>query len=974
MMVLKRCLLKFGFPVLALTAFVYQAKSQSIDYAKVARENLVKKKNLIERSWLMHIPFRSTGPTVMSGRVSDIAVNESNPACFYVAYASGGLWKTCSNGAEFESLFDHESTMTIGDIAVDWTHGETIWVGTGENNSSRSSYAGVGIYKSTNKGKSWQHLGLENTHHIGRIVLHPTNPDILWVAAVGALYTNTNDRGVYKTTDGGKTWQRTLFINDSTGAIDLTINPTNADILYAATWTRMRRAWHFNGSGIGSGIYKSVDGGENWVLVTTGKNGFPHHEGVGRIGLCVAPANPQVVYAVMDNQNRRKKEKKEQQDKLTKQQLRNMSKEIFLTLAEDKINDFLDDNYFPQKYNAAAIKSAIGKGILKASDLVAFLEDANALLFDTPVIGAEVYRSDNGGKSWQKTHDNYIDNLFYSYGYYFAQIRVSPKDENKIYTMGVPLIKSEDGGKTWSSIHRENTHADYHAMWVSAKNDGHLIVGNDGGINISYDDGKNYYKANNTAVGQFYAIAHDMEKPYNIYGGLQDNGVWYGKVTYEQNKSWHQSGQYLYKMIMGGDGMQVAIDSRDNNTVYTGYQFGNYFRINKKTDASKHITPQHELGEHPLRWNWQSPIHLSRHNQDILYMGSNKFHRSLNQGNDFKTLSGDLTKGGKNGNVPYATLTSIDESPKRFGLIYVGSDDGLVHVSKDGGYNWENITAGLPADLWVSRVIASAFEEARIYIALNGYRKDDFTPYLFVSQDFGASWQRLGTDLPHEPINVVKEDPKRENIIYVGTDHAVYVSYDKGKSFMAIGKNLPITPIHDLLIHPRENDLILGTHGRSIYIANISRLQALDDQITTKPLHVFDLDSVSFNQNWGRRERFHWLGYNEPNHQIDYFTSQPTKINVQVQFEGTKLYEQILTTHKGLNTWTYDLTYAEGAKKSFQKLLKKLKFEAKLSKAENGKHYLPAQTYQILFSLGEQTVAKYLTVKTPKKKTLRGIK
>ena len=347
---------------------------------------------------------------------------------------------------------------------------------------------------------------------------------------------------------------------------------------------------------------------------------------------------------------------------------------------------------------------------IKPAALVEFLEDANSLLFDTDVKGAEVYRSIDAGKSWQRTHDDYLDNLFNTYGDYFGQIRVAPNNPDKIFIVGVPILVSEDGGKNFKSIDASNMHGDYHAFWINPAKDGDMIVGNDGGLNISYDNGKTYFKANTPAVGQFYAINVDIDKPYNVYGGLQDNGVWYGPSTYKADMGWYDGGQYPYKFILGGDGMQVMVDTRDNNTVYTGFQFGYYYRINKNTRETKSIKPKHKLGERPLRFNWQTPIWLSQHNQDIIYLGSNKFHRSMNKGDDFKTLTGDLTRGGKKGDVSYGTITTIHESPLKFGLIYIGTDDGLIHVSQDAGYTWKRISDNLPQNIWISRVIASAFD------------------------------------------------------------------------------------------------------------------------------------------------------------------------------------------------------------------------------------------------------------------------
>ncbi|MEO0472007.1 MAG: glycosyl hydrolase, partial [Bacteroidota bacterium] len=619
------------------------------------------------------LSFRNVGPSVMSGRVVDLDVNPANPAEFWVAYASGGLWKTTSNGNDFTPYFEQEASMTLGDIAVDWSDGQTIWVGTGENNSSRSSYSGTGIYKSTDGGKSFTHMGLPESHHISRIILHPNDKNTVWVAVLGHLYSKNPERGVYKTTDGGKSWTKTLFVDDNSGAVDLIIDPSNPQALYAATWDRMRQAWHFEGSGEGSGIFKSTDGGDSWTKIASAENGFRTGKGVGRIGLAISAASPNTIFAIHDSQDRRPAEDKKSDDGLTKEKLREMTASTFQDLDQQSIHDFLDKNGFPQKYNAKQIKADMEAGKLAPSDLVEYIEDANRLLFDTPVIGAEVYRSDDGGKNWSKTHDNYLDGLYSSYGYYFGQIRVSDVNPDHLYIFGVPFLQSKDGGKNWKSMGGPNVHSDHHAMWINPNLDGHVIIGNDGGVNISYNDGESWYKCNGIPVGQFYSVNVDMAEPYNIYGGLQDNGVWVGPSSYAHSLRWNSSGQYPYRSIMGGDGMQVEIDTRDNETVYTGFQFGNYFRLNRNNGQRKFITPKHSLGESPYRWNWQSPIQLSHHNQDVVYFGSNHFHRSLNQGDDFETLSEDLTRGGKKGNVPYGTLTSISESPKKFGLIYVGS-------------------------------------------------------------------------------------------------------------------------------------------------------------------------------------------------------------------------------------------------------------------------------------------------------------
>nr|WP_243663911.1 hypothetical protein [Rhodothermus marinus] len=566
----------------------------------------------VERSLVRNVPFRSIGPTIMSGRVVDVDVNQDDPTEFYVAYASGGLWKTENNGISFRPLFDREATMTIGDIAVDWAHGEIIWVGTGESNSSRSSYAGTGVYRSTDGGRTWEHLGLAETHHIGRIVIHPDDPNTVWVAAVGHLYSPNPERGVYKTTDGGRTWRRVLYVDDNTGAIDLAIDPTNPNVLYAAMWHRERRAWNFVEAGPGSGLFKSTDGGETWQRLNVEGSGFPTGEGVGRIGLALYPKNPQILYALLDNQYHRSEEEAEQ-PALTKKDFLEMSREAFLALSDDSLEAFLRENGFPREYTAKRVKEMVRRGEIEPRALYDYLTDANQELFETPVIGAEVYRSDDGGRTWRRTHEGYLDIVYFSYGYYFGQIRVDPNDPDHVYIMGVPILVSDDGGRTWRSINEENVHVDHHALWVNPNRPGHLVNGNDGGVNLTYDDGQTWFKANTPPVGQFYSVAVDSARPYNVYGGLQDNGVWVGPSTYEFSYEWYAEGRYPYERLLGSDGMQVQVDPRTNDIVYAGFQFGNYFRIERKTGRRVPIKPRHKLGERPLRFNWETPIFLSRH-------------------------------------------------------------------------------------------------------------------------------------------------------------------------------------------------------------------------------------------------------------------------------------------------------------------------------------------------------------------------
>ncbi|MDE3125136.1 MAG: glycosyl hydrolase, partial [Bacteroidota bacterium] len=496
-------------------------------------KGLEKKLTLIHQSSINDIAFRNIGPSIMSGRVVDLAVNPKNPTQFYVAYATGGLWYTENNGQSFKSVFDSAAVITIGAIAVNWLSG-TIWIGTGEVNSSRSSYAGLGIYKSQNKGKSWQYLGLPESHHIGKIVLHPSNPNIAWVAVLGHLYSPNKERGVYKTTDGGKTWKQTLFVNENTGVVDMDIQANNPAVLYAAAWYRTRTAANFEESGASSGIYKSTDGGNSWKLITTQGAGFPNGKGVGRIGLATAHLHPNWVYAVVDNNFHLPDTAKKITDtaKYTINDFKDLSVASFLALDNKKFNAFLRQrrNGFPEKYTAEIIKEKVKDNELKPSCIWDYLMDANTALFNTPIIGCEVYRSEDAGKTWTKMNEKQLK-LYNTYGYYFGKIFVSPSNDDKLVITGFDIEMSKDGGKTFKPINNVLTHADHHVAWMSSLNDDHMIIGNDGGCNITYDNGLHWFKANTPSVGQFYSVTFDMASPYNVYGGLQDNGSWFGPST-----------------------------------------------------------------------------------------------------------------------------------------------------------------------------------------------------------------------------------------------------------------------------------------------------------------------------------------------------------------------------------------------------------------------------------------------------------
>lgn len=915
-------------------------------------QSVTAQEQLKHESRVKNLAFEAIGPAVMSGRVVALAVNPDLPTEFYVAYASGGVWHTKDNGISFTPIMDNAPTQNIGEIAMHWPS-RTLWVGTGENNASRSSYAGIGMLKTQDNGATWTHHGLEGSHHIGKILIHPDNPDHVVVGVTGALYTANATRGVYVTKNGGATWTHSLPLNATTGIIDMTTVPGDFNTQFATAWEKDRKAWNFDGSGTHSGIYKSTDAGATWTKISTKESGFPTGQGVGRIGITAFDAN--TLYAIHDSQFRREKTVDEKPTGLTKEDFKTMNKEEFLALSNKELNNYLRQNGFQEKYRAENVKNLVRQGKVAPKQLATYLEDANSILFDTPVIGAEVYRSNDGGKTWAKTHEGFLDGVYYSYGYYFGHVHVAPYDAQKIYIYGVPILTSDDGGKTFSSIGKANVHSDHHALWMNPKQPGHLINGNDGGVNITYDDGAHWMKNNSTNVGQFYAINVDYETPYNVYGGLQDNGVWKGAHNAQEGSRWHASGQNPWKSIMGGDGMQVQIDRRDANTVYTGFQFGNYFRLDLANDKTKRIQPKHELGEAPYRFNWQTPILLSSHNQDILYFGSNKLHRSLNQGDDWVAISGDLTYGGKKGNVAYGTLTTISESELQFGLLYTGSDDGKVYSSDNGGGSWNDLSAGLPTNLWVSRVVASSHNKERVYLTLNGYRNDDFKAYVYRSEDRGASWTSIAANLPDSPVNVIQEDAKNEAVLYLGTDQGAYVSLNEGASWEAFDTGLTTAAVHDMVVQNEAGHLLVGTHGRSIFKADIKAVQQLTSSVMSKPLHLFTVDKVRHSRYWGAK-RSAWSPARTPNTSITVYAKTAGAYQLQVLDANNKVLQGLNgTLDQGLNFISYDLTIAAQGKKAW-----KNKKQAPKA-ADNGKVYLPKGDYTLIVKQGgvqEKTTLK----------------
>ncbi len=720
-----------------------------------------------------NLEWQFIGPTNISGRVTDVAVMTPRGRTYtiFAAAASGGLWKTENEGTTWEPVFEHGPSTSIGDVAVAPSDEDIVWIGLGEANIFRSSMAGAGLMKSTDRGSTWDFMGLAGTHTIARIVIHPDNPDIIYVAASGHEWTNNEERGVYKTSDGGETWEKILYIDDKTGAIDLVIDPVDSNTLYAAFWQRIRKKWNDprnEPNYSGSGLYKTIDGGLNWSEINSG---LPHAEIRGRIGIDVSQSNPDVLYAFVDNYE----------------------------TAEHKVPTEREDGY------------GTPNRIIK---------------------GATIYRSDNKGQNWRQVSESseYMEDISSTYGWVFGQIRVDPNDENTVYVMGIDLNVSYDGGKTFKPL--EGMHGDHHALWIDPDNSDYLVNGNDGGIAISYDSGqtwKTFY--DNLPVVQFFNIAYDMDDPFHVYGSVQDHGSYRGIIDLKGENG--SIDPVPYERAPGGEGSSHAVNPINPDIVYSAGFYGRIQRTDygqrdeNNRPKTEQIFPRTEAGEQPLRGQWVAPFTISPHHPDVIYHGMQYLYRSKYRGLTFERISPDLTYNDPDelGDIRYQTILSISESPLKYGLIYTGTDDGKVHVTDDGGKSWSEIMKGLPYKKSVSRIVSSAFREGTVYMAQNGKRDDDFTPYLWKSDNYGKKWEDLSRGIPSGPVNVIREDPHHENILYTGTDLGVYVSRDRGDSWHNLSNNLPTTYVHDLIVHPRENIMVIATHGRGMYALDVEQIQ-----------------------------------------------------------------------------------------------------------------------------------------------------
>jgi len=805
---------------------------------------------------LKNLRFRSIGPAVMGGRTDDFAVVESDPRIIYLGAAAGGLFKTVNGGQSWQALFEDQPNPSIGDIALAPSNPSILYVGTGEPNNRQSSSWGDGVYKSMDAGATWTHVGLNETHHIGRIVVHPTNPDIVYVAALGDLWGPNKERGVYLSTDGGAHWTQSLAINEDTGVSDIAIDPQSPNILYAWAYQHRRTVFGYNGGGPGSGLYRSTDGGQHWTKLVGGNNstlgrGLPASGDMGRGALEVYRKNTNIVYALIEH----------------------------------------------------------------------------------ATLGG-VYRSEDKGATWTRMSDT---NPRPSY---FSQLRIDPNNDQKIWLGGVNMYMSEDGGRTFSQARFRDVHSDVHAIWIDPANSDHLLSGNDGGIWVTWDSGRNWEHLNNIALGQFYEVAYDFQKPYHVCGGLQDNYSWCGPSSSLQPTG---IGNEDWITVQGGDGFYNRIDPQDPNIVYAESQDGNLSRRDLRTSEVKSIRPQEPNDQAPrYRFQWNSPLEISPQDSKTIYYGGNHLFKSTDRGDTWTVLGEDLTTNAdrdkmvvmgktmdRNSGVlsrddgvnAWPCITAIAESPMTAGVLWVGTDDGNVQVSRDDGKTWQNVVShitGGPKGGYVSRIEPSHKEPGTAYVTFDNHRSADYGIYIYKTTNYGDSFTKITNGIPPEAgtVHVVREDPVNANLLFAGTEFGMFVTFDRGANWHRMKNGLPTVPVFDIQVHPREHDLILATHGRSIWIMdNISALEQMNDQVLTTDLKLFPgRPGIQWKMaNYrGFMGTSNFLASNAPNGlMIDYFSKAAGPVRLTITDKaGNKVRELNARAVAGeINRTTWDMRY-----------------------------------------------------------------
>ena len=750
----------------------------------------------ISTDQLDQLTFRNIGPSVAGGRIHDIEVLPNDPATVFIASASGGIWKSSNKGTTWKPVFDDQAVSTFGDMAISLSNPDVIYAGSGEQQNRQSTSWGNGIYKSENQGETWRSIGLEKTYHIARVIIHPENPNIVFVAALGNLWNSSKERGVYQTTNGGKNWKKVLYIDDMTGVVDMAMDKNNPNILYAATYQRMRKAWGFNGGGPGSGIYKTTDGGKTWNELT---GGLPPGE-KGRIGLAASKTRSNIIYATIEH---------------------------------------ADSSGF--------------------------------------------YRSGNGGRTWKRVNKLNPRPMYYSH------IFVDPNNDDIVYMLATEFYRTKDAGKTFYQMPTRPTydvgvHSDHHTLWINPNNSNHFFLAGDAGLHESWDGGVAYNRLNNIPIGQFYGIGADMEVPYNIYGGMQDNHSWMGPSA---TRHWLGILADDWKQVGFGDGMYQQPDP-ESSMLYNASQNGNMIRVDRKTGNMQGLKPFPSDSKEKYRFDWVTPLAISKHSSKKVFLGGNRLFISDNGGDSWEqtedlssntnrdsltimgVLGADIKLSKNDGTSSYGEIISISESPLWHRVIWVGTDDGNIQVSRDGGEKWEEVSGnitGIPAGSYVSRVLSSIRDRGSAYVTFDRHREGDWKPYVFRTEDYGKTWVPLTRGLPSGSVNVIAEHPDNPDVLFLGTEHAVYLSVNAGSDWTKFKSNLPTTLYDDLLIHPREKDLVLGTHGRSFWVLDDTSPLAEWSTVYNKPVHVFSVRAATLFHYWkdtSYRAQEEWAGENPP--------------------------------------------------------------------------------------------------------------
>ena len=750
----------------------------------------------ISTDQLDQLTFRNIGPSVAGGRIHDIEILPNDPATVFIASASGGIWKSTNKGTTWKPVFDDQVVSTFGDMAISLSNPDVIYAGSGEQQNRQSTSWGNGIYKSENQGETWRSIGLEKTYHIARVIIHPENPNIVFVAALGNLWNSSKERGVYQTTNGGKNWKKVLYIDDMTGVVDMAMDKNNPNILYAATYQRMRKAWGFNGGGPGSGIYKTTDGGKTWNELT---GGLPPGD-KGRIGLAASKTRSNIIYATIEH---------------------------------------ADSSGF--------------------------------------------YRSSNGGRTWKRVNKLNPRPMYYSH------IFVDPNNDDIVYMLATEFYRTKDAGKTFYQMPTRPTydvgvHSDHHTLWINPNNSNHFFLAGDAGLHESWDGGIAYNRLNNIPIGQFYGIGADMEVPYNIYGGMQDNHSWMGPSS---TRHWLGILADDWKQVGFGDGMYQQPDP-ESSMLYNASQNGNMIRVDRKTGNMQGLKPFPSDSKEKYRFDWVTPLAISKHSSKKVFLGGNRLFISDNGGDSWEqtedlssntnrdsltimgVLGADIKLSKNDGTSSYGEIISISESPLWHRVIWVGTDDGNIQVSRDGGEKWEEVSGnitGIPAGSYVSRVLSSIRDRGSAYVTFDRHREGDWKPYVYRTEDYGKTWVPLTRGLPSGSVNVIAEHPDNPDVLFLGTEHAVYLSVNAGSDWTKFKSNLPTTLYDDLLIHPREKDLVLGTHGRSFWVLDDTSPLAEWSTVYNKPVHVFSVRAATLFHYWkdtSYRAQEEWAGENPP--------------------------------------------------------------------------------------------------------------